>query len=149
MASSIFPFIDAAILPPAENTALPMFREYAWDFGSGSLVRVDGAPVVLSGQDALKVWIRKTLSTPRYAHPALSHSYGCEIERLVGSTFTAGAKAAEAERYITEALAYNPYILGVGDFEIAADGDSIRAEFTARTVYGAARAVYGEVRANV
>jgi phage baseplate assembly protein W len=126
-----------------------MFREYAWDFGSGTISRVDGAPVVLSGLDALKVWIRKALMTPRYAHPAFSHSYGCEIERLVGSTYTAGAKASEAERHVTEALAYNPYILGVEDFEISADGDSIRAEFTARTVYGAARTVYGEVRANV
>ena len=65
---SIFPMIQ----PPApmEDTLpqLPLCREIAWDYVNNLPVFRRGEPVVVTGKEAVKVWIWKALHTARYRY---------------------------------------------------------------------------------
>lgn len=135
--ANIFPFVD--VTPETEQATvseLPLFREYGWDAMSGDFTMKDGNPVMLEGQEALKGWIYKALVTERFRYLAYTWSYGSELERLIGSAFSARAKQSEAERYVREALLVNPYIVDIKDMEVSFAGDTLQVQFTATTVYG-------------
>lgn len=60
--SEEFPFISS-VAGSAEE--LPLFKEYAWDFETDKF-RYDGNGnhILLTGNEALEVWIYKALTTP-------------------------------------------------------------------------------------
>ncbi|MNC18793.1 hypothetical protein D3C75_667100 [compost metagenome] len=97
---------------------------------------VNGAPVVIEGQEALKVWIYKALFTARYRYLGYSPYYGSELEELVGSAYTPGATQLELTRYVREALTVNPYIMEVSQVEASFRGDRLEGSVTVETVYG-------------
>jgi hypothetical protein len=133
--AGIFPFMEV----PADTLGkkeLPLFREYAWDFGSGQMKLVNGAPVVVEGQEALRVWIYKALRTARYRYLGYSPYYGTELEALIGSSYTTGATQLELTRYIREALLVNPYITGVPQVEANLRGDRLEGIVRVETIYG-------------
>jgi len=135
--ANIFPFLD--VPPEAEQEVageLPLFREYGWNAEKGDFTMKDGNPVELEGREALRVWIYKALVTERFRYLAYTWDYGSELERLIGSTFSARAKQSEAERYVREALLMNPYIVDIKDMEVSFEGDTLQVQFTAATVYG-------------
>lgn len=139
--SGIFPIVQPEAA--SEHTAaLPMCREVAWDFTSGTPIFSGGRPLIVSGAEAVKVWIWKAIKTARRHHDIYTWDFGCEAEELMGQAFTPAVKESEAVRYIKEALAPNPYITGVRQVDVTFSG-------TLLTVSCAVSTIYGEVEVNV
>lgn len=132
---SIFP----AVQPEAEvlqAEGLPLCREAAWDFERGVPLFSAGKPLEVTGAEAVRVWVWKALSTPRFRHAIYTWDYGSEVENLVGQAFTPEVKQSEAVRYIREALAVNPYIRAVRQTDVSFSGTRLRVSCTVDTIYG-------------
>ncbi|WP_234123443.1 DUF2634 domain-containing protein [Clostridium hydrogenum] len=136
----IFPEINYENL--STTSELKPLKEYAWDFEQEDFILKDGKFQVVSGTEALKIWIWKALSTERYRYMAYSFDYGSEIEALIGSTYSSGLMNSEIERYLKEALLINPYIKNISDISTSIDESTINIACLVDTVYG-------EVKVNV
>lgn len=130
----LFPSVQPTIA--GGEGGLPPYREAAWDFARGSPVFRGGSPVVVTGVEAVKVWVYKALRTARARHEIYTFDFGCELEALVGRDFTDGLKRAEATRYVREALEGNPYITAVDEVEAALDGNVLSIRAVVKTIYG-------------
>lgn len=133
---SIFPMITPPEPARTDGGELPVCREIAWDFERDIPVFRQGEPVVVSGKEAVRVWIWKALRTPRYQYEIHSWDYGSELESLIGQPLSAALKAAEAPRYLRECLLINPYITALRDVSVGAAGDRLTITGTAETIYG-------------
>lgn len=141
-----FPFIPdtlttdtAATLEQVKSAAeLPLFKEYAVDWDNKTLLLKDGRPYLLTGNEALKVWIYKALhpQTQLFKYNAYSDNYGNEFNNLISRFVNTDIKHAELQRIISEALLVNPYILNLSDFVFSQIGSKMTIEFTVQTVYG-------------
>lgn len=132
---SIFPMIS----PPEERAAagaLPLYREAAWDFEQDTPIFRGGELVVVSGKEALKVWIWRAIRTPRFKYEIYTWAYGSEFESLLGQAYTDAVKTAEAPRYLRECLLINPYIKDVKDISVTFEAGRLTVKGTAVTVYG-------------
>ena len=134
---SIFPFIngDNGLLEVSSNN-LPLYKECAWDFVNDRAIFVDGSPKILTGNEAIKVWIYKAIKTNRYQYEIYTWDYGCEIESLIGKGFQIGFIKSETKRYIEEALTVNPYITKINKINVYFNKDILTAEIDLDTVYG-------------
>lgn len=139
--SGIFPIVQPEAASESA-TALPMCREVAWDFTSGTPIFSGGRPLIVTGAEAVKVWIWKAIKTARRRHDIYTWDFGCEAEELVGQAFTPAVKESEAVRYIKEALAPNPYITDVQQVDVTFSGTEL-------TIRCAVSTIYGEVEVNV
>ena len=135
---SIFPMISPPAPAEAGRERLPLCREVGWDYVNNAPMFRRGEPVLVTGREAVKVWIWKALHTTRYRYEIYTWAYGNEFESLLGQAYTQTLKEAEAPRYLREALLINPYITAVT--EIAVDFAGSRL-----TVSGRAETIYGEV----
>ena len=133
---SIFPFIDPDALGPEESTELPLFREYAYDFENNRLLLRNGQTYLVEGNEALRIWICKALTTERFRYTAYDADFGSEIDTLIGSPLHGDIAKSELKRFITEALMVNPYIEELGNFQISQTGSGVIVEFDCTTVYG-------------
>jgi len=133
---SIFPDIEIPEEVTAQPEAITYGRELDFDFTTGQFVMDDGAPKVLEGPDALRIWIAKTLQTARYRFPIYSFNYGCEMEEGIGYDIPRAVLEAEIPRVIREALIYDNRIDDVRDFTIERGGDWLKVEFTVITFDG-------------
>ena len=118
------------------STELPLAKEYAWDFDLNDFSLVDGKNVIVTGKEAVKVWIWKALHTPKNRYQAYSGKYGNELESLINQGLSSGALRSELERYLKESLLVNAYITGIKNIDISMDGSKTSISFTATTVYG-------------
>lgn len=139
--SSIFPSIQPVEAVEAAAAELPLCREVAWDYSLDIPIFRRGEPVIVSGAEAVKVWVWKALHTPRYRYEIYSWAYGSEFEGLIGQAYTSALKEAEAPRYLQDCLLINPYILAVKN--IAVDFADARL-----SVSGTVETIYGEVQIN-
>ncbi|SHH15026.1 DUF2634 domain-containing protein [Desulfosporosinus lacus] len=138
---SIFPsevinvtnLIDSTVITPSE---LPLVKEYAWDFENNDFLLVDGKNAIVTGKEAIKVWVWKALQTKKYRYRAYTSKYGHELDSLINQGFSTGALKAELERYLKESLLVNVYITGVKTIDITIDGSKTDVSFTVTTVYG-------------
>ena len=61
-----------------------MKKTFDFDFGNGEFVMKDGNPIILSGINALKLWIQKCIRTQLYRYSIYKDKqYGANIEDLV------------------------------------------------------------------
>ncbi|WP_438445914.1 DUF2634 domain-containing protein [Gorillibacterium sp. sgz5001074] len=132
--AGIFPFLNP--VPKQQSRELEVFREYDWDFENNQMKLLNGAPVVVERKEALKVWIFKALTTPRYRYLGYTWNYGHELEELIGSNYSPRVTQAEAERFIREALLVSPYITAVPGVEVQFIGDVLSIGVKVETVYG-------------
>lgn len=133
--SAEFPFVSSG--STASVTNFDFFREYAWDFNRDCFqLDGDGNMILLSGNEALKVWIYHAIKTERWAYLAYSNDYGFEGKALVGKVLTVGERESELKRMIREALLVNPYIRSVDSVEIKREGVGVNIEVEVTTVYG-------------
>lgn len=141
---SLFPFIDVEEVKGNEDLkndeAIP--REYEFDFGNN---RLTGR--IVEGNEALKIWILKTLKTPRYKHIIYTWDYGVEIEDLISSSYDRGFIESEVARGIEEALTINPHITGIKEFTTSFNQDHMTCDFTVITTYGEVK--INELHANI
>lgn len=133
---SIFPFIDPDALRQEGSTELPLFQEYAYDFENNRLLLKNGQTYLVEGNEALRIWIFKALTTERFRYTAYDSDFGSEIDTLIGSPLHGDIAKSELKRFITEALMVNPYIEELGNFQISQTGSGVTVEFDCTTVYG-------------
>lgn len=133
---SIFPDIVIPEEVTREPEPITYGKELDFDFTKGEFILEDGAPRVLEGVDALRVWITKTILTARYRFPIYSFDYGCELEDLIGYDIPKVVLEAEIPRVIREALIYDSRINDVKDFTIVRGNDYVIVEFTVVTFDG-------------
>lgn len=133
---SVFPFIDPDAIGPEESTELPLFQEYAYDYANNRLLLKNGQTYLVEGNEALRIWIFKALSTERFRYTAYDSDFGSEIDTLIGSPLHGDIAKSELKRFIVEALMVNPYIEELGNFQISQTGSGVRAEFDCTTIYG-------------
>lgn len=132
--SEEFPFISAAT-ETADD--LPLFKEYAWDFETDKF-RYDGNGnhILLTGNDALEVWIYKALKTERFSYLAYSWGYGIELKPFIGKVMGVKERYSELRRVIVECLMVNPYIRSIDSVTFSQDGPSVTCRITLTSIYG-------------
>ncbi len=133
---SIFPMISPEASQGAQAQALPLYKEVAWDFEQDVPVFRQGEPVVVTGKEALKVWIWRAIRTPRFRYEIYTWAYGSEFESLLGQAYTDAVKTAEAPRYLRECLLINPYITAVKNIAVSFESAKLTVAGTAVTIYG-------------
>lgn len=133
---SIFPFITPAAATDEQTNELPMFREYAFDYENNRLLLRNGQTYLVEGNEALRIWIVKALSTERFRYTAYDTDYGSEIDTLIGGQMNSDIAMAELKRFIIETLMVNPYIAELSNFQFSQSGSGVQVEFDCTTVYG-------------
>jgi hypothetical protein len=139
---SIFPSENVTLSSLIHSTvrtsaALPLAKEYAWDFEKNDfLIIYSGKNVIVTGKEAVKVWIWKVLHTKKKRYQAYTDKYGNELESLINCGLSNEALRSELARYLKESLMVNAYVTGVKDIVISLDGSLATISFTATTVYG-------------
>lgn len=135
--SSIFPFtVQDPVQEAAAEDSLPVFRELAYDYQNNCLLRKGGKPYLIEKDEALKVWIYKALKAKRFVWQAYSHTYGTEVENVIGLSNSPEIIDSEVKRYITETLMVNPYIQELSDFSFTHESSIVTAGYTVTTIYG-------------
>ena len=132
--ADIFPFLQPQSV--TTETALPLAREVQWDFDNNIPVFSGGAPVIVTGREAVAVWAWKALNTARCRWPIYTWDYGCEARSLIGQAYTAELKESEAARCVRECLEINPYVTGVTDVTTDFSGDRLTISCRIATIYG-------------
>ena len=134
----IFPFIDPQEIPIETETELPMAKEWAWDYERLEFKTRNGKMYLVTGKEAIKIWLWKLLITARYRYLIFNWDYGSELETLIGRGYTQEYLNSEAERYVKEAIEYNlkDYVTEVKDIAVSFEKSTLTIEFTAITLYG-------------
>lgn len=115
---------------------LPMLQEYAFDLEKNEFKLRNGKHYLVSGNEALKIWVKKALMTERFRYDAYSNGYGSELESLIGAVLTNSERQSEIKRMIIEALMVNPYIVSIDNIEIVFDGSKLIANIELTSIYG-------------
>lgn len=136
-----FPMIQPEIYL-ADEEALPLYQECQWDFFKGQPVFKNGNPSLVTGKQAVKVWVWKTLHTVLGRHEIYNHDHGHQLEELVGQNYVEATKKAEAIRYVREALEVNPYITEIAGLKVNFEGSKL-------SIHGRMQTIYGEVTVHV
>ena len=130
------PFVSGNTDNVAIENSLPTFTEYAWDFVNDQFMFANGSHKIVTENEALKVWIYKTLKTERWRYRAYDNAYGIELEQFIGTRTNNSASAGEIEQYISESLLINPYIKSIDDIQATIDGDTLTYTIALTTIYG-------------
>ena len=130
------PFVSGGTDAQSTSTDLPIFQDYAWNFDNDTFIFQDGRHKIVTENEALKVWIYKTLKTERYRYRAYDSSYGIELEQFIGRRPNDRPSAQEVEQYISEALLVNPYITSIDDVDCTNEKDVLKLGISLTTIYG-------------
>ena len=130
----IFPFIQPAAI--SEEETMPVYKEIKWDYERDIPVFKNKQPIIVSGIEAIKVWIWNALKTERKRYVIYTHNYGSDIEELIGHPYSDTVKSMECKRLIEECLIINPYITAVNGMDVQFENDRLIISFTAETIYG-------------
>lgn len=107
-------------LDVADDEELPLLTCWAYDFDHNCLLYdTDGTPLLVVGNEALKVWIYWAFANARFRHEVNSSQYGTEIYEVLGYPISSAAKREEIRRYVIETLMPNPYIRSVDRVSMA------------------------------
>ena len=115
-----------------------MKNTYNFDFNQGEFVMSGGDVAVLTGIDALRLWIDKTIRTQLGRYSIYNgKNYGANIEDLIiGKSYGFDFVESELKREIETALLRHEDILGMDKFSIVKTGTVLEVSFTLKTVYG-------------
>lgn len=127
---------DDIAIATTQSAKITYGKELDFNFTTGQFVMEDGAPRVLEGVDALRIWITKALLTARYRWPIYSSAFGCELEDIIGYDLPRAVLESEIPRFVREALIYDDRIEDVKDFVIERGGDWLKVTFTVVTFDG-------------
>ena len=133
---SLFPFISNDVDEVKIDNSFPLYKEVAWDFYNNFPILENGDFKIVEGNDAIKVWILKTLLINRYEFEIFSWDYGSELMDLIGKAYTPSLTKEEAKRYIKEALEINPYIINIDVVDVSFSDSILRGEVKIKTIYG-------------
>ena len=125
-----------ALFESAAATGLPLLTDVALDASTGLPVEAADELTLITGQQALRQWVRFALDpeSRRFAYAAHTGAYGNEFERLMGLPITEAE--SRLPEMIRQALGVNPYITAVTRLSIDREGHRLVASFALETVYG-------------
>ena len=130
------PFVNARKQEIKTSNTLSIFQEYAWDFEHDCFIYENGKQKVVTGNEAIKVWIYKTLKTERWRYRAYENSYGVELEKFIGTHTNNNESAIDIERYVKEGLLVNPYIISIDEIVTTIENDKLFFKINLTTIYG-------------
>lgn len=130
------PFVSGIAANSTAVETLTTYQEYAWDFEHDCFIFENGAHKIVYENEALKVWIYKTLKTERWRYRAYDNAYGIELEQFIGKTTNTAINALAVERYVAEALLINPYIKSIDNITFTNEADVLEFTIKLTTVYG-------------
>ena len=135
---SIFPELNAEEIYIENNEELPVFREYAINFNDGSfLYTEDGKNIIVEKNEALKVWIWKSLKVKKNRYEIYSSEYGQEFEELyMSKEYSKDLIDTEMLRLVEECLLINPYIKSVDELESSFEDEILTINLKIKTIYG-------------
>lgn len=122
----------------ATNTAgdLPMLQEWAYDFENNELLTDEnGLPYLVSGNEALKIWLFWAVITERYRWRANSRDYGTEIDRMIGINASQAIKSSELKRTIREAIEICQYVKSIDSIDLALEDGVVVVDIVVKSVY--------------
>ena len=127
----MFPFNLEDENQAIEENEAKIFTEYGINFKTGQLTGK-----IVEELEAVKVWAWLALKTDRYYYQQYSWQYGCEINTLIGKSYSEDLIKTEVSRMIKECLTINEHITDIENFECLVEGDKITASFTIISDYG-------------
>lgn len=139
------PFLAASDTASTSVDDLPELQDFAWDFDHDTFRRdTHGNIILVTENEALKVWIYKCLKTERARYPAYRHGeynqdapYGAELERFIGKRINNKATSEDVIRYIKEGLEVNPYIVRIISIKATnIEGDALEISVDLESIYG-------------
>lgn len=115
-----------------------MKNTFAFDFKVGEFIMKNGSPVVLTGIDALKLWIQKCIRTQVNRYSIYKgKQYGVNTEDLViGKSYGLDFAESELRRELENALLQNEDIHSMSAFSIKNNKSVMTIYFTLITSYG-------------
>lgn len=137
----LFPSIQPQLL---EEEVMQIPQEVKWDFISDTPVFKNKNPVIISENEAIKVWIWNALKTARKRFVIFTHDYGNDFEELIGQPYSESIKQMEAKRFLEECLLINPYIQSVNNVDVSFQNDKLTISFSVTTLYGSIEMVGDE-----
>lgn len=132
----IFPDWGTAV--SADNSKdLPLYTEWAMDWERGEFALRGGQPYLVTGDEALCLWVRCALHPEniRFLYSAHSADYGNQLETLFSGRTDQGILENLLKKEIQETLMVSPYITAVDDFAFTRAGSRLTVCFTVHTVY--------------
>lgn len=108
---------------------------FLYDFTKGDFIYKNGAPVMVNGIEALRVWIEKIIRTEKFKFNVYqsvegNSEYGVSIEDLIGSNLPQGFIESEMKRELTESITKNPYIDELTEWSFEREGSKLTINFT-------------------
>lgn len=115
---------------------LPLLQEWAYDFERNEfLTNENGLPYLVSGNEALKIWVFWAVTTAKRHWIANSRAYGSEIERMVGLPVSVAIKSSELKRTIKESIEQCEYVKHVDSIETSFDDGLLSIDVQLKSVY--------------
>lgn len=121
-----------------------MKNTFAFDFKVGEFIMKNGSPVILTGVDALKLWIQKCIRTQLDRYSIYKGKrYGVNIEDLViGKNYGLDFAESELRRELETALLLNEDIYSLSAFSIKNNKSVMTIYFKLITSYGEVTDIY-------
>ena len=134
---SLFPFISIENIETEVTTSeLPLLKDFAIDFKTGSPIIENNTFKVVYENEALKVWVYRALKIDRFSHLMYSWDFGNEVMTLVNQGYTYQLTRVEVKRFIEEALYVHPYIKDVHIDYIDFSNSALKVNLTITSIYG-------------
>lgn len=115
---------------------LPMLQEWAYDFENNELLTDEnGLPYLVSGNEALKIWLFWAVITERYRWRANSRDYGTEIDRMIGINASQAIKSSELKRTIREAIEICQYVKSIDSIDLSLEDGFVVVDVRLKSVY--------------
>ena len=115
---------------------LPLLQEWSYDFERNEfLTNENGLPYLVSGNEALKIWVFWAVTTAKRHWLANSRAYGSEIERMVGLPVSVAIKSSELKRTIKESIEQCEYVKHVDNIETSFEDGLLSIDVQLKSVY--------------
>lgn len=125
-----------AVSQLVDKKELPLLQEWAYDFERNEfLTDANGFPYLVSGNEALKIWVFWAVTTAKRRWAANSRAYGSEVERMVGLPVSVAVKSSELKRTIKEAIEQCEYVKHVDGVEASFIDGLLSIDVKLKSVY--------------
>lgn len=128
--------VTLAVAQLDNKKELPLLQEWAYDFERNEfLTNENGLPYLVSGNEALKIWVFWAVTTAKKHWLANSRAYGSEIERMVGLPVSVAIKSSELKRTIKESIEQCEYVKHVDSIETSFEDGLLSIDVQLKSVY--------------
>lgn len=117
---------------------LPLYTEWAVDWERNTFALRSGRPYTVTGDEALRIWVRCALhpESRRFLYSAHSADYGNQLADYIAQGGDRHILEALLRRELQETLLVSPYIRQVDGFTFSHSGQQMTVGFRVQTVYG-------------